>query len=181
MYWIRNISQGLWFITTLMLPMSQWFSNIMSTMATNIVHFQVNHVLAAGVINELSFERYGNDLRCATFEPVLCIIDIIGTFHYIDVIMTMMASQITSLTVVNSIVYSDANQGIHQSSASLAFVWGTGEFPTQRASYAENVSIWWRHHVWNCLHVNFTKSILWYCNIDTGNGLVPTFSRPMLT
>ena len=22
----------------------------------------------------------------------------------------------------------------------------TGEFPTQRASYAENVSIWWRHH-----------------------------------
>ena len=24
---------------------------------------------------------------------------------------------------------------------------GTGEFPTQMASYAENVSIWWRHHV----------------------------------
>ena len=23
----------------------------------------------------------------------------------------------------------------------------TGEFPPQRASYAENVSIWWRHHV----------------------------------
>ena len=23
----------------------------------------------------------------------------------------------------------------------------TGEFPAQRASYAENVSIWWRHHV----------------------------------
>ena len=23
---------------------------------------------------------------------------------------------------------------------------GTGKFPTQRASYAENVSIWWRHH-----------------------------------
>ena len=25
---------------------------------------------------------------------------------------------------------------------------GTGEFPAQMASYAENVSIWWRHH-WN--------------------------------
>ena len=25
-------------------------------------------------------------------------------------------------------------------------VTGTGEFPAQRASYAENVSIWWRHH-----------------------------------
>ena len=23
---------------------------------------------------------------------------------------------------------------------------GTGEFPAQRVSYAENVSIWWRHH-----------------------------------
>ena len=26
---------------------------------------------------------------------------------------------------------------------------GTGEFPAQMASYAENVSIWWRHHVMN--------------------------------
>ena len=24
---------------------------------------------------------------------------------------------------------------------------GTGEFPAQMASYAENISIWWRHHV----------------------------------
>ena len=39
-----------------------------------------------------------------------------------------------------------ADQKIHQSSASLAFVPGTGEFPAQRASSAENVSIWWRHH-----------------------------------
>ena len=35
-----------------------------------------------------------------------------------------MASQITSLTVVYSTVYSDADQRKHQSSASLAFVWG---------------------------------------------------------
>ena len=38
--------------------------------------------------------------------------------------MTTMASQITSLTVVYSTVYSDADQRKHQSSASLAFVWG---------------------------------------------------------
>ena len=43
---------------------------------------------------------------------------------YIDVIMAMMASQITSLSVVYSTVYSDADQRKHQSSASLAFVWG---------------------------------------------------------
>ena len=54
--------------------------------------------------------------------------------------MTTMASQITSLTAVYSTVYSDVDQRKHQSSALLAFVWeitGTGEFPTQRASYAE--------------------------------------------
>ena len=44
--------------------------------------------------------------------------------HYTDVIMTTMASQITSLTVVYSTVYSDADQRKHQSSASLVFVWG---------------------------------------------------------
>ena len=44
--------------------------------------------------------------------------------HYNDVIITTIASQITSLTVVYSTVYSDADQRKHQSSASLAFVWG---------------------------------------------------------
>ena len=44
--------------------------------------------------------------------------------HYTDVIITTMASQITSLTVVYSTIYSDADQRKHQSSASLAFVWG---------------------------------------------------------
>ena len=59
------------------------------------------------------------------------------------------ASQITSLTIVYSTVYSDADQRKHQSSASLSFVCGefTGEFLAQMASNAENVSIWWRDHV----------------------------------
>ena len=64
--------------------------------------------------------------------------------HYIDVMMTTMASQITSFTVVYSIVYSGADKKKHQSSASLAFVrefTGTSEFPAERASNAENVSI----------------------------------------
>ena len=49
--------------------------------------------------------------------------------HYIDVIMTTMASQITRLTVVYSIVYSGADQGKHQSSASQAFVRGIHRWP----------------------------------------------------
>ena len=38
--------------------------------------------------------------------------------------MSAITSQITSLTIVYSIVYSDADQRKHQSSASLAFMWG---------------------------------------------------------
>ena len=60
--------------------------------------------------------------------------------------MGAMASQIISFTSVYSYIFSGADQSKHQSSASLAFVSGTGEFPAQMASNAENVSIWWRHH-----------------------------------
>ena len=49
--------------------------------------------------------------------------------HYNDVIMSAMASQITSLTIVNSTVYSGADQRKHQSSASLAFVRGIHRWP----------------------------------------------------
>ena len=65
--------------------------------------------------------------------------------------MVAMASEITSLTIVYSTVYSDAD---HQKTSKLRATGlcavnspGTGEFPAQMASNAENVSIWWRHHV----------------------------------
>ena len=45
-------------------------------------------------------------------------------FHSTDVIMSLMASQITSLTIVYSPVYSGTDQRKHQSSASLVFVRG---------------------------------------------------------
>ena len=44
--------------------------------------------------------------------------------HYGDVRMGAIASQITSLAIVYSAFYSGADQRKHQSSASLAFVWG---------------------------------------------------------
>ena len=49
--------------------------------------------------------------------------------HYDDVIMGTIASQITSLTSVYSTVYSGADQSKHQSSTSLAFVWGIHRGP----------------------------------------------------
>ena len=49
--------------------------------------------------------------------------------HYNDVMMSAMASQLTSLTIVYSTVYSGADQRKHQSSASLAFVRGIHRWP----------------------------------------------------
>ena len=56
--------------------------------------------------------------------------------HCNDVIMGAMASQINSLTIVYSTVYSVADQRKYKISASL-----TGEFPAQVASNAESASI----------------------------------------
>ena len=50
-------------------------------------------------------------------------------YHYSDVIMSVMASQITSLTIVYYTVYSGADQRKNQGSASLAFVWGIHRWP----------------------------------------------------
>ena len=49
--------------------------------------------------------------------------------HYSDVIMSAMASQFTSHTIVCSAVYSGADQRKHQIPASLAFVWGMHRWP----------------------------------------------------
>ena len=63
--------------------------------------------------------------------------------------MGAIASQITSLVIVYSTVYS----GWDQENIKAPRHWplcgeftGTGELPEQMASNAENVSIWWRHH-----------------------------------
>ena len=73
------------------------------------------------------------------------------TIHYSDAIKSTMAFQITGVSIVQSTVCSGAHQRKHQNSASLALCAGnspeTGEFPTQRASNAENASIRWRHCV----------------------------------
>ena len=54
-------------------------------------------------------------------------------WHYNDVIMSTMASQITSLTVVHASFYSGAHQRKHQRSPSLAFVRGIHRWPANSA------------------------------------------------
>ena len=70
-------------------------------------------------------------------------------FNYNDVIMSATTSQITSLAIVYLTVYSRRGS---KKTSKLRFTGlcagnspVNGEFPTQKAGVAENVSIWWRH------------------------------------
>ena len=74
--------------------------------------------------------------------------------HCDDVIMTTMASQITSPTVVYSTVYSDADQRKHQSPASLALCVGNSpgpvnsphKWPVTRKMFPFDDVIMWAQH-----------------------------------
>ena len=71
--------------------------------------------------------------------------------HYNDVIMGAIASQITNLAIVYSM--DDSRRRSKKTSKFRVNVLCagnspvSGEFPAQRASNTENVSILWRHHV----------------------------------
>ena len=114
-------------------------------------------------------------------------------YHYSDVILSAMASQITSVSIVYSAVCSGADLG-----NIIARVTGlcggnspvTGEFPAQRTRNAEIVSIWWRHHesqqklsVYpgkkdNCLMFNFTQ-LWWNVYDDQQENYTVRFARQL--
>ena len=86
--------------------------------------------------------------------------------HYSDVIMSAMASQITSITIVYSIVYTGADQRKHQSSA-----WG--EFTGHRK--IPHTKGQWRG---KCFHL-MTSSWENETPIGSGNGLVLSVNKSL--
>ena len=86
-------------------------------------------------------ERGGRD-----FATLYCSVH----WNYNDVIKSTMVSQIISLTIVHSTVYSGANQRKHQCSASLAFAREIHQWPVNSPHKGQvtrkSFSIWWRHH-----------------------------------
>ena len=70
----------------------------------------------------------------------------VGIDHSSDVIIGATASQITSLTIVLSKHRSKETSKLRVTGVCAGISPGTGEIPAQMTSYAENVSIWWRHH-----------------------------------
>ena len=71
-----------------------------------------------------------------------CLLSAQVRFHYNDVVISAMTSQITSLTLFCSTVYS----GRRSKKTSKLRVTGLCEFPAQKASNEEKVSIWLRHY-----------------------------------
>ena len=92
--------------------------------------FRMLHVL----IPVRKKEAQGSTCHCLRYKPS-CLHDslpcktVTTMLHYSDVIKSTMASEITSLTIVYSTVYSGPNQRKHQSFASLAFVQGIHQSP----------------------------------------------------
>ena len=75
------------------------------------------------------FTQYHRCWFCGSLRQQAWYWRCICRIRYNDIIMGAIASQITSLTIVNSTVYSDADERKQQSSASLAFVRGIHRWP----------------------------------------------------
>ena len=91
-------------------------------------HFEVYH-LSNGRSAEALVLMYSHGKSAIEVETVDGYIYNESKWHYNDVIMSMIASQITSLTFLYSTVYSGADQRKHQIFASLAFLWGIHRWP----------------------------------------------------
>ena len=99
--------------------------------------------------------------------------------HYNDVIMGSIASQITSLTTVYSIVYSDAGQGKHQSSASLAFVRGIHRGPVNpphKWPVTRKIYIWIYCHPHGWCNGDHIQRRYWRQSSQSAGLLSPTVS-----
>ena len=95
--------------------------------------------------------------------------------HYSDVIMSVMASKLTGLSTVFSTVCSGVRRSKKTSKLRVTGLCvGNSSVTAQRASNAENVSIWWRHHGWYSFKVYSSVCCFYQHNID---GLVQDCSN----
>ena len=85
-----------------------------------------------------------------------------------DVIMSAIVSQITGVSIVYSAGFFFSGRSKKASKLRVTGLCGgnsrvTGEFPAQRASNAENVTISWRHHVGDEINLNIKSNFnIWF-------------------
>ena len=111
---------------------------------------------------------------------------VLTIIHYIDGVMTTVASQITNLTIVYSIVYSGTDQIKHQSSASLAFVRGIHRDLWIPRTKGQLRGKWFHLMTSSCseyiLEIEFMSTGNWpqvNVNIVSCNGLVQSGNKPL--
>ena len=121
-----------------------------------------------------------------TLKPINILLQcsVVKVMHYYYVIMSAVASQITSPTSVYSTVYSGVDQRKHQSSVSLAFVRGIHRWPlnspqkgqvTRKMYPFDDVIMvprysehWQSVHVWYIFNLNLLTSV-WHYWISVSN------------
>ena len=108
-----------------------------------VISIHTSYILISCTKKSCYWFSYRRNMATKTFRLMI---------HYSDVIMGALASQITGVPIVYST--STVCSGTDQRNIKALRHWPLwGEFPVdrevpvQRASDAENVSIWWRHHV----------------------------------
>ena len=105
----------------------------MSCTGLNIIPLPLGYTRMVG--GTIIYQKYKQDQtpKCKnSWNTQICCVLVKywpNVWHYSDAIMSAMASQITSITIVYSAVHSGADQRKHQSSASLAYVRGIHRGP----------------------------------------------------
>ena len=125
-----------------------WRANFSNSLTKPPLQFGVcmSNYIPLFYMDVIIYHAYGSDfIVIPTAHPTyhvhgLNLWFMVTTGHYGDVIMGAMASQITSFTIVYSIVYSDADQRQHQSSASVQWHWA------KHTTYPATVN--WPWEIW---------------------------------
>ena len=147
--WHCNAGLAMW-VAVIWVTHVSYFPNLVSIHQKKVDYMAVRFLCYLWYqITWTGFQRIWEDVWWIIYMfPLLLLC--CSTNHYNDIIMSTMASQITSLTIVYLAVYSGADQtkisklrvtGLCAGNSPVA-----GEFPAHRASNAENVYILWRHH-----------------------------------
>ena len=115
----------------------KWWNISRQSRYVSYSYFTAKHITRVNVkvdsitpSNSWIYDKLFHRLMIAKIHQVIFSVDIFGLhLHYNDVMMSTMASQIASVSIVYSTVCSDADQRKHQRSALLAFVRGIHRGP----------------------------------------------------
>ena len=102
-----------------------WIMIISTNLSNNFAHYSMKYFVYYSILLVITKEQ----LQHITTHVCCSRSAVFEWQHYIDIIMSVMASQITSVSIVYSTVCSGVDQRKYQSSASLVHVRGIHRWP----------------------------------------------------